>query len=291
MIQELISAGIIRPPHFVRTSIQLEVTTGSQSYGTAHEKSDQDIYAVCIPAKEFVFPTNEIIGFGTPKQKFDQYLEHHLKFKDKEFDVTIFSITKYFDKCMQCNPNMVDTLFVPVNCINHITKIGNLIRENRKLFLHKGYWHKSKGFAYSELNKIRTTDQIDRVESPKRREDILKHGYDTKRAANAVRLLNQAEQVLMEENLDLLRNREQFKSIRRGEWTLERIKEYFQKKESELETVYLESKLRLGPDEDSIKELLLKCLEEYYGSIDQYVVTESRALATLTKIKELVGEL
>lgn len=290
MIQELISAGIVRPPHFVRGSIQFEVRTGSEAYGISHEDSDQDIYAFCIPEKQMVFPINEIIGFGTKPQRFEQFIAHHLEYKGKGIDLTIFNITKFFDLCMCCNPNMLDALFVPNNCINHITKIGAMIRERRKDFLHRGYWHKAKGYAYSQLNKIRTIDRINEVEG-KRRLDIEKHGYDTKFAAHTARLLNQAEQVLIEGDLDLQRNREQLKSIRRGEWTLDQIKEYFNKKESELETAYTNSKIPWGPDEDSIKELLLNCLEEYYGSIDEFVITEERALTTLRKVRELIGEL
>ena len=29
--------------------------------------------------------------------------------------------------------------------------VGNLVREKRKLFLHKGAWPKFKGYAYSQL--------------------------------------------------------------------------------------------------------------------------------------------
>ena len=63
------------------------------------------------------------------------------------------------------------------------------------------------------------------------------------------------EQILTEGCLDLRRNREMWKSIRRGEWTLGQIKDWFNNKEKDLEKVYLESKLQHSPDEDRIKAL------------------------------------
>jgi hypothetical protein len=101
-----------------------------------------------------------------------------------------------------------------------------------------------------------------------REKDIVKHGYSTKFAYHVVRLLNEVEQILIEHDLDLERNREQLKSIRRGEWKEQQIVEYFQTKEKELEKVYSESTLRHSPDENRIKTILLECLEMYYGSLD-----------------------
>ena len=76
----------------------------------------------------------------------------------------------------------------------------------------------------------------------------------------------------MEGDIDLQRNNEQLKAIRRGEWTEERLREWFADKESHLERVYAESKLRATPDEPKIKALLLNCLEEHYGSLEGCVV-------------------
>lgn len=51
---------------------------------------------------------------------------------------------------------------------------------------------------------------------------IDKFGYDTKFAYNLVRLLNECEQILVEGDLDLERSKEMLKSIRKGEWSLEK---------------------------------------------------------------------
>ena len=57
-----------------------------------------------------------------------------------------------------------------------------------------------------------------------------------------VRLLGEVEQLLMHQDMDLQRDAEQMKAIRRGEWTLPQLEDYFARKEADLERVYLASR-------------------------------------------------
>lgn len=122
----------------------------------------------------------------------------------------------------------------------------------------------------------------------KRTKDIEQYGYDLKWAYHCVRLMNEVEQILVEGDLDLQRNREQLKSIRRGEWTLEQFETYFQNKEHALETAYANSALPHGPNEDRLKRLLMQCLEAHYGSLSQAVVVQPEMHALLTDLQWLV---
>jgi len=91
---------------------------------------------------------------------------------------------------------------------------------------------------------------------------------------------------MIEGTLDITRNREQLKSIRRGEWTIEQIEKYFVDKEKALEQVYASSKLQHSPDEEKIKALLLDCLEQHYGSIS-LIPRETEAEKKLKQIKAI----
>lgn len=277
VVQKLIDQNLIVPPAFMSNAVQYETITGSMSYGVSSDGSDMDIMGFCIPDKGTVFPHSrgEIEGFGTKLPRFEQFQEHHIKSLDgqTEYDVTVYNITKFFQMCMENNPNMVDSLYTPDRCVTHITNIGKLVRSNRDLFLHKGSWHKFKGYAYQQMKKIREKANSS---NPKRAESIAKYGYDVKFAYHVVRLINEAEMIMTEHTLDLERSREQLKSIRRGEWTLTQLEEYARKKESALEEVYNTSTLRYSPDEQAIKNLLLQCLEEYYGSLSTLVTSTDR---------------
>ena len=113
------------------------------------------------------------------------------------------------------------------------------------------------------------------IDNSTRFESVKIHKVDFKFAYHLVRLLSEVEQILIEGDLDLTRNREQLKDIRNGNWKQEDIRKWFDQKEKDLEKVYVESKLQHSPDEDKIKTLLLSCLEEYYGSLDKCIQTKT----------------
>lgn len=281
------------PPSFLKNNVHYEVIMGSFAYGASSDTSDVDIYGFGIPPKYLIFPhlSGIIQGFGRQIQKFEQFENHHVEDKEakKKYDISIYNIVKYFQLCMQNNPNMIDSLFVPRRCITHSTQVGEHVRENRKLFLHKGCWFKFKGYAFSQMHKM----EIKNPEADSNRyEMVRKYGYDLKFAYHVVRLLNEVEQILIEQDLDLERNREQLKSIRRGEWTKEQIKEYFQNKEKHLEELYLKSELQHSADEIKIKKILLECLEMHYGSISELItITKDEKLSIVSNIIEQLEKL
>jgi predicted nucleotidyltransferase len=264
---------------------------GSEAYGCATEFSDKDIYGYVIPPKGILFPTTDghIPGFGIKYKPdvFDQYQEQHIIHNKVEYDFSIYNIVRYFQLCLECNPNMLDSLFVPNRCILHSSKLAQNIRDKRNLFIHKGYFHKAKGYAFSQMHKIKNERNV----SGKRKEEIEKYGFSLKFAYHVVRLMYQAEQVLIEGTLDLERERGVYKAIRQGDWSLQRIEEFFEAKEKSLEQLYLDSRIPNDPsdNEKEIRNFLLECLEEHYGSLDKVVTKVSDEKLILDKIKLLVG--
>lgn len=290
-VQSLTKAGLIGPPTWLPSNVHLEVVMGSQAYGVADEESDFDIYGFCIPPKGLVFPhlAGNIPGFGRQIPHFEQYQQHHihdpnaLGGRGRSYDFSIFSIAKFFHLAMENNPNMVDALFVPQNCVLHQTQVAQMVRESRRLFLHKGSWFKFKGYAYSQFHKMRGERLRTRPEG-KRKEGVEKFGFDLKFAYHVVRLIDECEQILEFGDLELGRNREQLKAIRAGEWTEDQVRQYFTSKEVQLEALYHRSTLRHTPDEGAIKALLLSCLEEHYGSLEGAVVQQDVAVIALREL-------
>lgn len=288
-VRRLTHKGLIKPPSFVDGSIMYETLMGSVAYGVSSDTSDCDVYGFCIPPKNIVFPhlAGNIPGFSTQVQSFDQFQQHHINEKDhdKVWDLNIYSIVKYFRLSMDNNPNVIDSLFTAPNMVLTSTKISNMVRDQRKMFLHKGAWHRFKGYAYGQMHKMKIKEPDP---DSKRFEMIQKFGYDVKFAYHVVRLLDEVEQILVEGDIDLMRNREQLKSIRRGEWKMEDIELYFARKEKDLEKVYLESKLQNKPDEKRIRQLLIDCLEEHFGDLSTAIVKTDSSTDILKQIKELV---
>lgn len=312
LLQTLYEQKRIQPPKWLPSSVHYMVIMGSTAYGVSENTSDLDVYGFGIPPKEMTFPhlTGFIEGFDVKENRFDNWCQHHIKSQDghKEYDFSIYSITRYFRLCMDNNPNMVDSLFVPDNCVLQSSTVGNLVRENRKHFLHKGSYHKFKGYAYQQMKRYRgesensqvgfimsvlkktglkyfqlvetlesgmiedaeTTNRLKKVVpalTERQIKTIENGGADFKAMYHIVRLMDEVEQILTTGDLDLQRNKEQLKAIRRGEWSVEKIAEFYSEKEQYLETVYQDSKLPHGPDEKFLKNLLLECLESQYGSL------------------------
>ncbi len=290
VLQKLEQKKLITPPKWLPDNIQYETIMGSTAYGVSDDNSDVDVYGFAIPPKEDIFPhlRGEIQGFGRQRQRFNQYQQHHVMDKEtrKEYDLTIYSIVRYLDLCMECNPNMIDSLFTPRRCVLFSTQLSEMVRDKRHMFLHKGAWHKFKGYAYSQIHKIGKANRS----NPKRAASVEKYGYDVKFAYHTVRLMAEVEQIMIEHDLDLERNREQLKAIRRGEWSLDYLKEWFEKKEHVLEEVYAKSDLRHSPDEEAIKTLLLNCLEQHYGSLDKAIRPETSTGKLLEEMQAVLDK-
>lgn len=289
-----------RPPHWLANNTCYLTISGSISYGcadtNADEASDFDTIGVCTPPKENVFP-QYIHGFD-PEPKVEPgngsgvYEEHHIYDpsarggKGRQYDLNIYSVTKFFSECLKCNPNLIDSLFTRQECVLHCTQAGHVIRENRKMFLSKKCWNTYKQYAYSQLHKMKGKNP-----TGKRKEQRDKHGFDVKFGYNLIRLLEECDQILSEGDLDLMRSRELLKTVKRGEWTQEQVEDYCYRKEKTLEEVYAKSTLPAQPDEKKVRQVLIEVLQCHYGSLEKHLPKAPTAAEDLIKeVKQLIRD-
>lgn len=289
-VEQLTNRGLINPPDFVKSNTMYECIVGSVAYGVSDDFSDIDINGFCIPPKDVIFPhlRGEIEGFGRQKNRFTGWQEHHVKAEELVgvYDFNIYNIVHYMWLCLENNPNMVTTLFVPRECILTSTAISEMIREKRDLFLHKGAWPKYKGYSYSQRHKMAGKNP-----EPGSKRDQLreKYGYDVKFAYHTVRLLYEAEMILTEGTIDIRRHQEHLKAIRRGTVSEADVIRWCDSKEFDLERAYHSSKLPWGPRESEIKTLLLDCLESHYGSLEKAIVRPDALEDILNKITDQIA--
>jgi predicted nucleotidyltransferase len=251
------------PPDWLSKNLVYLAITGSQSYGISTNNSDVDYYGIVVPPKEIIFPhlNGKVLGFGTYNDKFENWAEAHIQHENVEYDFMIFNIIKAFQLIMVGNPNQIDNLFVTDDCIEHITEVGQMIRDNRKLFLSKECLFKFIGFASGQLKRIKSGHQS---VNPKKIELIKKFGYDVKEASHIPRLLNQIEQILTIGDLDLHKNNQILLEIRNGKWTIDQIEKFYENKIkylNSLTTIAVPEK----PDENAIRKLLINCIETHCG--------------------------
>ena len=201
-------------------------------------------------------------------------------------DATVYGIVQLFELARANNPNIVDILFTPRRCIRHTTPIWEHVREHRRRFIHKGCWHRFRGYAYSQLSKLRRGAN---KASERRRADIEAHGLDTKFAYHIVRLALECEQLLESGEMTLDRDGALYRAIRAGEWSAQRIAEWFEAKEKTLESLYATTTLPHHADEEALRRLLLECVEMHYGSLSAAVADDTRHTRLVREIETVLA--
>ena len=283
IVSELYDNKLIEPPKWLPDNVRYLAMTGSVSYGVSSGGSDIDIVGYCIPPKSLIFPESGgyLQGFSKDIPSFCSFQKHHIKYNEKEYDLTIYNIVHYLGLVKDNNPNMVDSLFSPRECILQSTDISQYIREVRRDFLHKGAYHKFLGFLKSQQHKALSKDP---EPGSKRAELREKHGYDSKYYYHCIRLAREGIQILSTGDLDLYAAKEECKAVKNGELTEEQIKSRIAELEVELFKAYSNSKLPDRPDEAKLLSHVLHVLEMHYGSLDQYIKQEGQAERALKEI-------
>ncbi len=114
---------------------------GSHAYGTSLPTSDLDIRGVAVPPREY-------------------FLGYLHRFEEAEqkgaLDVVIFDVRKFMTLAADCNPNVLEILFVDPADRLTVTPQGERLLEHRQLFLSRKAKHTFSGYAMSQLKRIDT---------------------------------------------------------------------------------------------------------------------------------------
>jgi hypothetical protein len=146
---------------FVEKNKILEVVTGSRAYGFATDDSDTDIRGITIPPMEYV------IGLERFEQQ--QYPGE---------DKVIYGLEKFMRLAADCNPNIIELIFMPMKHVLFMDKWGELLTQNNMLFLSKKARHTFSGYAFSQLHRIKGHKRwLDNPPSPPNPADYMTTRY------------------------------------------------------------------------------------------------------------------
>lgn len=113
---------------------------GSKAYGTNIATSDTDIRGVAIAPKECY------LGF---LNRFEQA-------EFKEPDAVIYELQKFMKLASDANPSVIEVLFTDERDHLRVEPLGQLLLDNRELFLSKKVRYSFAGYAMSQLKRIET---------------------------------------------------------------------------------------------------------------------------------------
>lgn len=259
ILKQLKNQKLINCNDFVVDNAIFVALTGSVAYGASNNMSDIDIYGITVPPLEYIYPSKygEIDGFSVGRlPRFDEYQQHHIQFNNAEYDVKIYSIVKFFQLAMHGNPNVIDSLFTPANCVLHIDVVMQRIFMQRNIFLSKQCYERFRGFAYNHLKSMK---QIKAG-----REHYCKYGYDVKDASHIVRQLLGIIEILETGDYILNKNAEEIIRIRQGYYSYEEMLQYCENLLCLAQIAKEKSSLRDEPDYQAIKKLLVNTIDSFH---------------------------
>jgi len=231
---------------------------GSLTYGTNHEKSDIDIQGLFIPKLEY------ILGMDTVRNV-DVSLTNG---KGNKIEGTVFEIRNGFKQLVNANPNRIEMLWVRDQDIIFKNDVGERILKNRNIFMSKKLKHSFSGYANGQYDRLNRLDKK-KSTNPDRIELMDKFGFDTKKGAHLIRLLNTAIEALVEGEIYVFRDdREFLKSIIRGKYTMSEVQQMADERFKLLERAYVSSSVPRAVDHSAINILLTNIL---LSRISQYI--------------------
>lgn len=145
---------------FLRTNPLLKdrllflVLGGSHAYGTNKENSDLDVRGVVLERE------TDTLGLTN--------FEHYI---DTNTDTVIYSLRKFLKLVKECNPNVIEMLFCNKEHYFYVTPLGQMLLDNKEIFLSKRAAYAISGYANAQLNRLENALARDVLSAS----DTLKH--------------------------------------------------------------------------------------------------------------------
>jgi uncharacterized protein len=118
--------------------ILLSAISGSHAYGLNTPTSDIDRRGI------FIAPKSDFYSLHVPEQA-----------SDEKNDSVYYELKRFFDLLTSQNPNIIELLGVPADCVEYIDPIFNKVLENKEKFLTRKIRDTFGGYAIAQIGKAR----------------------------------------------------------------------------------------------------------------------------------------
>lgn len=210
-----------------------------------------------------------------------------------QIDCVSYELRKYVGLLQKANPNVLSLLWLKDYLL--IEPEGAMLVRERKFFATKMAYHSFSGYAYAQLKRMESFKDVMDSDcgctgkfhvndcalaaergrgstkrfatgfmGAKRKGLVAKFGYDTKNAAHLIRLLKMGIELLRTGDIIVDRREagdvDELLSIKRGEWSLARVKSLADELFAELKTARDSSTLPDRSDDTAVESLLMEML-------------------------------
>lgn len=240
---------------------------GSISHGTYKPNSDpnsiddKDAMGICIPPFDYYY------GLDT-----HQIHRGTKEIKEGEWDIVVYEHRKALKLLEKGNPNILSLLWLEPQYYLKITEAGQMLLDNRHLFVGKHIYHSYVGYANGQLHRM-THAACKGYMGEKRKRLVEKYGFDTKNASHLIRILRMGIEFLVDGELHVLRNdAQQLLEIKAGEWSLEKVKAEAEKLFIEARAAYIKCQLPVKSDHAEVSDLCVEMAKCWTGyDVDDFV--------------------
>lgn len=215
---------------------------------------DKDTMAICVPSKEYYLGLKQYGSRGTRE------------IKHNEWDIVIYEAKKAVSLLAKGNPNVLMMLWVSPHHYIKVAPAGQLLIDNRDLFVGRHVYRSFVGYAHGQLHRM-THFKFEGYMGQKRRALVDRFGFDVKNGAHLIRILRMGIEFLRDGKLYVERHdNQQLLEIKRGEWSLERVQSEADRLFKLAEETYLKSVLPKEPERGAISKLCVDVIEAAWES-------------------------
>jgi predicted nucleotidyltransferase len=136
-----------------------EVVAGSHAYGLSTPKSDKDLRGI------YINPTEEYLGLQEPSKQIG----------DDKHDIVYYSLKRFFELAQTANPNILELLWMPDDCIKILNDPIQHLLDHRNMFISKKAFFTHAKYAESQIKKAR--GQNKKVHNPQPKEQPKKEDF------------------------------------------------------------------------------------------------------------------
>lgn len=250
-ISELSTAEFDFEEHLVVAGV-----VGSTAHNTYVEKQDPttddvDIQGIFIPPPDYLVGLKDM-------ENWVQQADLTVDEKTSKYDWTFHSLRKYCQLLLKANPNVLCLLYLKPEHYIFCSNVFNELVKRRDWFASQVAYQSFAGYAYAQLQRMEHHSSNDKM-GDKRKQLVTEFGYDVKNAAHAMRILFMGIEYVSTGNLTVWQpddKAELLKSVKRGEWSLEKVKEYSTGLYDQLRECKEKSPLPSHPDYEGVNRLV-----------------------------------
>ena len=203
----------------------------------------------------FIAPVEHYIGITKNNETVERFVE--------QYDVVSYEYIKFVRLLLKANPNVMALLWVKDNHYLKRHDYGQVLIDNRNLFVSKDAYKSFTGYAYGQLKKMEKFN-FNGYMGKKRKELVEKFGFDTKNASHCIRLLKMGTEFLTTGELNVFRqDAPMLLEIKTGKWTLEQVKEEAKRLFILADEAYVRSKIPDKPEYAKVESIVKDVMYDY----------------------------